>query len=819
MAYYGNLRDTVRVEDDEASLRLALQLHEEMNGDIALPVTKTAPKSFVTIVPHGDDCDADLAYAMQLSAELNGGQASATLQTFEPPNYGPPLDSPGFSSTSNASIRGVAGYEGGKLHPYHDEHRSNSTSTSRTFTTFNEFASHVRTRKCALCNTKLINGQQDIEELFKSWLNGKSAASSRVKCKRCSTSTCVGCNSKPSGKNFPTQTNVQGTQLSWCCSHGRLFLVWVTLCGMDQQYCSEKLREAAKTGTRRVGSSSYSHHDTGIGYGGGRPGEDLAYANSMKPIMYTSGPGHQFLQPKPAQDAGKMKAQNAQQVSDSFIHMVLGFLVELLPSLDRQSSFDMDPPEAVVSMLLNSKILNKAAELLRNDSLEDATKRKDLYQALLNFLRAIGNHHVTASKTMFSERVLRPDTVNLLTLSFGGNPGSGKAKEDTSSSLGDCLRNLNLQSNMMLQGAQLNEKEFRNQEGQDMLWLCRQVSDLSEYLLVNTKAGSGAVSKNQEAENINHCIVEVPDQQIFANYHYAATARAITQSPPGRMKRLITEITTLTTGLPPGIFVKYAASRLDVMKIIIVGPVGTPYENGLFEFDLLCTGNFPFESPKVTFRTTGGGTVCFNPNLYADGKVCLSLLGTWQGEPWRPAQSTILQVLVSIQAMILCDEPYCNEPSNETYRGRPESKAFNKTIEGFTVRYAIMDWLQSAHPVWNDVVASHFKKNAQAILQTVLRWEQHGLGVHPPRGWVGMVGPGQGKARAEVVSTLRPQLEMLLQKFGANPVAGHTASPKALSPSHGGNRHPPGYGSQSPGRGGYGLGSFGGRHGMPGGYY
>jgi len=42
----------------------------------------------------------------------------------------------------------------------------------------------------------------------------------------------------------------------------------------------------------------------------------------------------------------------------------------------------------------------------------------------------------------------------------------------------------------------------------------------------------------------------------------------------------------------------------------------------------------------------------FNPNLYNEGKVCLSLLGTWQGgrgESWSAEYSTVLQVLVSIQ--------------------------------------------------------------------------------------------------------------------------------------------------------------------------
>ena len=42
---------------------------------------------------------------------------------------------------------------------------------------------------------------------------------------------------------------------------------------------------------------------------------------------------------------------------------------------------------------------------------------------------------------------------------------------------------------------------------------------------------------------------------------------------------------------------------------------------------------------QVTFLTTGCGTVRFNPNLYADGKVCLSLLGTYDGPRWTPGGS------------------------------------------------------------------------------------------------------------------------------------------------------------------------------------
>jgi len=55
----------------------------------------------------------------------------------------------------------------------------------------------------------------------------------------------------------------------------------------------------------------------------------------------------------------------------------------------------------------------------------------------------------------------------------------------------------------------------------------------------------------------------------------------------------------------------------------------------------------------VHFNTYGAGDV--NPNLYANGKVCLSLLGTWKGnhavEMWDPVKSNLLQVILSIQGM------------------------------------------------------------------------------------------------------------------------------------------------------------------------
>lgn len=44
-------------------------------------------------------------------------------------------------------------------------------------------------------------------------------------------------------------------------------------------------------------------------------------------------------------------------------------------------------------------------------------------------------------------------------------------------------------------------------------------------------------------------------------------------------------------------------------RFVISGPVDTPYEGGLFVFDVLLPKNYPVDPPLVTMVTTGQGTV------------------------------------------------------------------------------------------------------------------------------------------------------------------------------------------------------------------
>jgi len=156
-----------------------------------------------------------------------------------------------------------------------------------------------------------------------------------------------------------------------------------------------------------------------------------------------------------------------------------------------------------------------------------------------------------------------------------------------------------------------------------------------------------------------------------------------------RIKR---DMMTIFQEPPPGMFI--APDEQDMTKIhaLVTGPFDTPYEGGFFYFLIRCPPNYPINPPRVRLMTTGGGTVRFNPNLYANGKVCLSILGTWPGPSWSPALS-LSSLLISIQSL-MNDKPYHNEPGYERERNAGASRQYNLIVEHETVRVAVLEALE-----------------------------------------------------------------------------------------------------------------------------
>ena len=152
----------------------------------------------------------------------------------------------------------------------------------------------------------------------------------------------------------------------------------------------------------------------------------------------------------------------------------------------------------------------------------------------------------------------------------------------------------------------------------------------------------------------------------------------------------------------------------------------------------------------------------FGPNLYACGKVCLSLLGTWEGPKWNPKKSSLFQVLVSIQSLMLGSEhPFFLEPGHggweekvkegdfmsvgktlsgdtvqEELKLPPHAWLYEDTIRVGTVRYAMLEPLQmvvcknkkSVNPAlahllpFEDIIKLHFTHNGANTLGSVADW-------------------------------------------------------------------------------------------------
>jgi ubiquitin-conjugating enzyme E2 G2 len=98
---------------------------------------------------------------------------------------------------------------------------------------------------------------------------------------------------------------------------------------------------------------------------------------------------------------------------------------------------------------------------------------------------------------------------------------------------------------------------------------------------------------------------------------------------------------------------------------IFRGPEGTPFEDGIFVAHLSFPNDYPLSPPTMRFVSE-----LFHPNIYSDGRVCISILHPPGEDPmgyessserWSPVQS-IEKILISVVSMLA--EPNDESPAN-----------------------------------------------------------------------------------------------------------------------------------------------------------
>ena len=594
-----------------------------------------------------------------------------------------------------------------------------------------KWAKAIFATKCRKCQTAYLMKDFDVGQYFASWMAKRDPKDAFSICsvvcpdQACGAETCLGCDRKPRlGKNTAT---ANGLELDWCCTGGAVFALWVVLCMYDEeelkiQSQSDKI-VAANTPKPNMFNSIYGNQQKGTGYGGGYALPGFA--------MFSSG-----LRPTGA----RLNFQQVGEKTDDVTKNMLALAIELLPEAHREAH------PALCAMIQLSLLQDKAGSLLRNDSLRNVTPRGNLYYAVFEWVNRLGKHP-DLQYLVCDERYPKKRSAGIQALSIGdtrddinSGPAGDRAlvlcdsEEGMDPSLFGCMSNLATQSSNVISAAEAVSGEFKSRSGQDILTIARRIRGIHKSLAKKSRDPQRRPQTKDKATvwqwYHQHYRVEfVPNMISFMRSDLAQAAGALSYSKPDRVRRIAVEIAEMSTGLPPNIFVRADEARPDCVKSLIVGPEGTPYQGGLFEFDILCGPQYPDQPPIVQFRTTGGGIVNFNPNLYANGKVCLSLLNTWHGgsaeEKWISGKSTLCSVLVSIQAMILCDHPIENEPRFENYVGTPTSQLIDHKLQARTVNYAMLDWLrvpEMRNGLWHDVVKEYFAANSHGVLATVRRW-------------------------------------------------------------------------------------------------
>ncbi|KAH3819379.1 ubiquitin-conjugating enzyme E2 N isoform X2 [Dreissena polymorpha] len=146
----------------------------------------------------------------------------------------------------------------------------------------------------------------------------------------------------------------------------------------------------------------------------------------------------------------------------------------------------------------------------------------------------------------------------------------------------------------------------------------------------------------------------------------------------GLPRRIIKETQRLMQEPVPGINAIPDEQNARYFHVVVAGPEGSPYENGVFKLELFLPEEYPMSAPKVRFMTK-----IYHPNIDKVGRICLDILK----DKWSPALQ-IRTVLLSIQALLSApnpDDPLANDVAEQWKTN--EAKAID-TARQWTRMYA-----------------------------------------------------------------------------------------------------------------------------------
>lgn len=151
-----------------------------------------------------------------------------------------------------------------------------------------------------------------------------------------------------------------------------------------------------------------------------------------------------------------------------------------------------------------------------------------------------------------------------------------------------------------------------------------------------------------------------------------------------RSRRLLHDLTVLGKDSIEGVMAKPLDPYLYHWQATIRGPVGSPYEGGLFYLYMKVPFTHPFDPPEVSFLTK-----IFHPNVNRHGDIGIDSI---QKSIWVSTM-TLTKVLLSIQSLLT--DPYCDVCMEQEIGTlyKQNKKAFESVARKWTWKFAMLDAL------------------------------------------------------------------------------------------------------------------------------
>mmetsp|Transcript_41235 Transcript_41235/g.47493 ORF Transcript_41235/g.47493 Transcript_41235/m.47493 type:complete len:828 (+) Transcript_41235:1411-3894(+) len=429
--------------------------------------------------------------------------------------------------------------------------------------------------------------------------------------------------------------------------------------------------------------------------------------NKRKGVGYTTGVGKNWN----VSQYIKNKKVKSEQIT---------YLIDILSSFFRTKNWT--PTEDIVNSILQSCLLPLIENAFRTGSLLDMMSFSKLYISYLKLVRVFSKNKILSFTLIEIDPRLKPKQLEPIyklieklndLVSIYNSCLQSQADNDSEKDADTLIIEIKKTSKSVLKTIERLKGGQREEFYANALHL--PLNECYPMLLKNLRFDTMDM-KNKNGEYVHHYISS-----------YSTT---VSQT---KINRLAQELADLSNALPidhtNAIFVRVDRERVDLMKALVMGAVGTPYAHGAYEFDIYCNQNYPKDPPKMNLTTTGCSAVRFNPNLYACGKVCLSLLGTWRGnstENWDPKISTILQVLLSTQAIIMSEDIYFNEPGFEGEAGTPDgerkNEGYSNIIRYCSTKYAMLEQIKNPPPGFETIIRRHFFLKRDEIMKDLRKW-------------------------------------------------------------------------------------------------